>query len=197
MCPEQSVLTPLSGGPHQGRRSRQIDSSAARNQLTTAISVRASPRTSRRSQMIKTMIFEVSSSSYGPEGCRGLMTEGSGADGPDVAGGVVRVAPIDFEAASPRNESQPEMSSFPSGSAAFPSRSRQTRGRPWSGRLNLLLRHPVRRFATSEAWEGNPGYPTCQEIVPRAWPGSPHMAFQASVPSRNHVPPPRTGRGQA
>jgi hypothetical protein len=45
--------------------------------------------------MIKTMICEVFSSSYGPEGCRGLVTEGSGADGPDVAGGVVRVAPFD------------------------------------------------------------------------------------------------------
>ena len=61
--------------------------------------------------MIKTMISEVFSSSYAPEGCRGLVTEGSGADGPDVAGGVVRVAPIDFEAASPRNGSQPEMRS--------------------------------------------------------------------------------------
>jgi hypothetical protein len=36
--------------------------------------------------MIRTMICEVVSSSYGPEGCRGLVTEGSGADGPDVAG---------------------------------------------------------------------------------------------------------------
>jgi hypothetical protein len=65
--------------------------------------------------MIKTTISEVFSSSYGPEDCRGLMTEGSGADGPDVAGGVVRVAPIDFEAASPRNESQPEMRSTHAG----------------------------------------------------------------------------------
>jgi len=38
--------------------------------------------------MIKTTISEVFSSSYGPEGCRGLVTEGSGADGPDVAGSV-------------------------------------------------------------------------------------------------------------
>jgi len=61
--------------------------------------------------MIMSRLSELRRSSYGPEDCRGLVTEGSGADGPDVAGGVVRVAPIDFEAASPRNGSQPEMRS--------------------------------------------------------------------------------------
>jgi hypothetical protein len=44
--------------------------------------------------MIMTMISEVFSSSYAPEGCRGLVTVGSGVDGPDVAGGVVTGAPI-------------------------------------------------------------------------------------------------------
>jgi hypothetical protein len=39
----------------------------------------------------------------GPEGCKGLTTEGSAADGPDLAGGVVTVAPISFRAPSLRN----------------------------------------------------------------------------------------------
>ena len=49
--------------------------------------------------MIMGMLNEVRRSLYGPEGCRGLMTEGSAADGPDADGRVVNVAPIH----SPRN----------------------------------------------------------------------------------------------
>ena len=44
--------------------------------------------------MIKGTISEPRRSLYGPEGSKGLTTEGSGVDGPDVTGGVVTVAPI-------------------------------------------------------------------------------------------------------
>jgi hypothetical protein len=45
--------------------------------------------------MIKT-IGQVCNSLVRPERCGGLTREGSEADGPDVAGGVVTVAPIHF-----------------------------------------------------------------------------------------------------
>ena len=44
--------------------------------------------------MIKGTISEPRRSLYGPEGSKGLTTEGSGVAGPDVTGGVVTVAPI-------------------------------------------------------------------------------------------------------
>jgi hypothetical protein len=44
--------------------------------------------------MIMGTISELRRSLYGPEGSKGLTTEGSGVDGPDAAGGVVTVAPI-------------------------------------------------------------------------------------------------------
>jgi hypothetical protein len=44
--------------------------------------------------MIIGTISKLRRSLYGPEGCRGLVTEGSGMDGPGVAGGVVTGAPI-------------------------------------------------------------------------------------------------------
>ena len=127
--------------------------------------------------MIMRRLSELRRSLYGPEGCRGLTTEGSGADGPDVAGGVVRVAPIDFEAASPRNESQPEMRSnhagtqnestlretcdirrcTDAGSRLPDSRGRRLRlvesANQGTARVlieELLLHHPVLRFANSK-----------------------------------------------
>jgi hypothetical protein len=45
--------------------------------------------------MIMGLISRLRRSWYGPEGCRGLTTVRAGVDGgPDVAGGVVTVAPI-------------------------------------------------------------------------------------------------------
>ena len=82
-----------------GLRSRHTHSPAARNQPTTGISMRASTRSSRRPQTIMGPVNEVRRCLYGPEGCRGLTTEGSAADGPDADGRVVNVAPIH----SPRN----------------------------------------------------------------------------------------------
>jgi hypothetical protein len=61
--------------------------------------------------MIMSTISPVGRSLGGPEACRGLTTEGSGADRPDVAGDVVTVAPIHFEAASPRKGREPETKS--------------------------------------------------------------------------------------
>ena len=46
--------------------------------------------------MIMGTISELCRSLYGPEGGRGLTTEGSEANGPDAAGRVVTVAPIHF-----------------------------------------------------------------------------------------------------
>jgi hypothetical protein len=66
---------------------------------------------SRRAKMIMSTISPVGRSLGGPEACRGLTTEGSGADRPDVAGDVVTVAPIHFEAASPRKGREPETKS--------------------------------------------------------------------------------------
>jgi hypothetical protein len=44
--------------------------------------------------MIMGRLSELRRSLYGPEGSKGLTTERSGVDGPDVAGGEVTVAPI-------------------------------------------------------------------------------------------------------
>src|SRR5215217_5081686 len=41
MCPEQSALTPLSGGPQTGRRSRHMYSPLTRSALTIQISRKA------------------------------------------------------------------------------------------------------------------------------------------------------------
>jgi hypothetical protein len=53
--------------------------------------------------MIMKLISDVRRSLYDAERCRGLTTEGSGTDGTNLAGGVVTVAPIHVQAASPRN----------------------------------------------------------------------------------------------
>ena len=50
--------------------------------------------------MIMGTLSTLRRSLYGPEGSKGLTTERSGLDGPDVAGGEVTVAPIYL----PRNE---------------------------------------------------------------------------------------------
>src|SRR5215217_7222447 len=76
MCPEQSALTPLSGGPQTGRRSRHTYSPLTRSALTIQISRKAT----KSAQTITATISHV----FRPLGDQ------------KVAGGVLTVAPILF-----------------------------------------------------------------------------------------------------